>query len=392
MFLFYFLKKNPWLFHGYPAVSLTHEMNYAVWWSGIGLFVAGLVFFRVAQIDVEKRLAFGILGLACVALCIDEIGSLHESVARIGGWVALAPFAMVFGAMFSWSLFILYRDTRTLWTALLVTLGVGVFVGVAGLEFIEHNIIIWDATLRRLRLIGEEAIELVGISFLVIGGLLAYRRLRHRDPAAADAGIISVSAVLDLAMRYPVLSFALFFMQTTMAIGVVLPHSNYLTEGNVLSLYPLLMAFSLGLYCFYRARSYSGRAQLQWLGLVLVLTSVLQIFELYELVGKFLLATTGYNGAALQPPAFWFALLVPWTMSARMAVAAGVMQWRDVIVDLVLIGIVLIAIIPDLVNPDRREFLFFLFAGFIMFSCYRFIFAVTRRDELQGSGSMQAGY
>jgi len=142
MVMFFLTRYPAWLHYSYRGVSLTHEMSYGVWWSAIGLFIAGIVFAKVGFLATHQRIVswpWYILSLAMVALCFDEIGSLHETVARAAGWQGLLPFAAVFGVGFILALAQLLKRPPMRIVVALILSGLGIFATVAGLEFIEHD-------------------------------------------------------------------------------------------------------------------------------------------------------------------------------------------------------------------------------------------------------------
>ena len=68
MYRFMFFKSERWLRHSFEGLGLSFEMNYAVWWSGICLFLASIVYFRISEIDERCRAPWIVLGTIMVAL------------------------------------------------------------------------------------------------------------------------------------------------------------------------------------------------------------------------------------------------------------------------------------------------------------------------------------
>ncbi|MDH3694221.1 MAG: hypothetical protein OER96_06595, partial [Gammaproteobacteria bacterium] len=67
--------------------------------------------------------------------------------------------------------FVVVRQHRV--TAFLVLAGLSILVGVAGLEFIEHNVVI-SSYWSHARAVGEESVELAGMFLFILAG---YRKL-----------------------------------------------------------------------------------------------------------------------------------------------------------------------------------------------------------------------
>ena len=103
MVMFFLTRYPPWLHYSYRGISLSHEMSYGVWWSGICLFLAAIVYANVgamAERGSSKSWPWYLLAVGMLALAFDEVGSLHETVARAAGWQGLVPFGLVFGIGF----------------------------------------------------------------------------------------------------------------------------------------------------------------------------------------------------------------------------------------------------------------------------------------------------
>ena len=194
-----------------------------------------------------------LLGVFSLALCMDEIGSIHETVAQFGEWKALAPFVLVFGGAFLFSIWRLLQTPGMRIPAILILGGVLIFAAVAGLEFVEHNVE-FDPVEQRIRLIAEEGIELVAIGLLVSAGILAWH-VRSGTPASdRDYSMAAFSTVLGKTMAYPHCMLIALGLQLSASILFFIPNYFYfpyqLGEGNIIALFPVLLFCGLGLYWF----------------------------------------------------------------------------------------------------------------------------------------------
>ena len=109
------------------------------------------------------------------------IALASRNLFRNGRRTALTTAAIAFGL----ALFELLRTPGLRLVAALIIGSVAIFVLVAGLEALEHNHNNLHHFYRKLRLVGEEAIELVATGGLLTAGLLAMQRMGDA-PAAGS--------------------------------------------------------------------------------------------------------------------------------------------------------------------------------------------------------------
>ena len=230
MYKFFYFKQDAWTKEVYRVLGLSYEMNYAVWWSGICVFIASLIYFRMGQIDTQTRRSWNILGFVALALCLDEIGSLHETVAEYGGWMGLLPFAVILGAGFLSSIYALAKTPNNLLPASLIFTGVAIFGAVAGLEYVEHNVELGHAD-QRLRLIVEEGIELFAMGLLVTAGLIAYYRNLNFSKNLDSLRLTSISVVLNAVFCNPLVMFLLFAVQISVVVAFIIPNFTLFPLG-----------------------------------------------------------------------------------------------------------------------------------------------------------------
>ena len=373
MIVFYFLRYPAWFHNTYRGISLSHEMNYAVWWSGICLFIAALVFARVGTLAEQKKdqaWIWYVMALAMIALSIDEVGSLHEGVSRVGGWTALLPFALVFAVVFGLAFLKLIRTSETRLVALLILLGIGIFVIVAGLEFLEHDHSFRNSFWRRTRQVGEETIELIAMGILITAGLVAMRAMGDGDRRYANA-----TAAVNRLFEFPFVMFALFIFQMAFTVALVVPNYTYFPEGNPSVLFPLLLFFCLGIIAQQRA----ARSRFWFLQAVLFyIASILQMYNL----NVFLNHLTGVSFMVFTgPPATWMATLVPFLTLGFYAVKTGVRTWKQMAMCLILFGLVYLLVYPDLEFRYRIEILYFLFSSCVSYTCYQLMAETGDCDE-----------
>ena len=347
-------------------------MNYAVWWSGICLFLASIVYFKLAQIDKPLRPAWSIIALCMVALCFDEIGSLHETVSQAAGWLGLLPFAAVFAIGFLWALSNIIRRKETRVTAILIMVGIAIFVSVAGLEFVEHNVDI-DAAGQRLRLIVEEGAELVAMGILVTAGLYALPNA-HDSDQFKNLGLARVASVTDVVFSNPLIPYVLLAIQITLVSILVVPSYSFFPEGNIASLFPILMFMILGLNCIAYHFSEQNHANKSptWLllGVVYIFSSILQVYNFNEFINQLFQIERQWM---LIPPESWMATLIPWLLTVIVVCTPATKIWKRAVGHLLIILFVFALLSPEMENIYFADYLYFIFSSIIAFSCFFFI-------------------
>jgi hypothetical protein len=388
MYEFFYFRQLPWKQDTYRALGLSYEMNYAVWWSGICLFLASLIYFRIAELHSPTRRYWNVLGLITLALCCDEIGSLHETVAELGGWNGLLPFAAILGGGFLWSLYHLFRQSATHLPSVLIFTGVAIFAGVAGLEFIEHNVE-FTRTNQRLRLIVEEGSELIAMGLLITAGLLAYLRNSDIMNQNDDISLSSISGVLRQGFFLPQIMFVLFAIQLSVVALLIIPNFSLFPfgtgEGNLTGLYPVLLFISLGLFCLNQAKnkgSMRGRNKkiIHWKlpGYLLIATSIIQLYNLNEFINGIFQSDWI---TLTEPPTSWFMTLIPWIITVWIFSPGGK---KGILKTLGHLGILIVAaafLSPGTKNLQIVDCYYFLFSSCVAYSCYIFIYDFIIQKE-----------
>ena len=365
MVVFFFFDYPGWFHYSYRGISLSHEMNYAVWWSGISLFLAALVFATAGTHAVKsggKAWVWYILASAMLALSFDEVGSLHETVARVRGWWGLLPFALVFAIAFGVSLFELLRDARTRLTAFLIFIGISIFVGVAGLELLEHDAEFQHNFWRRARLVGEEAVELVAMCILITAGLIALVKTKSTSPRFLSA-TGAVSRILD----YPFVIFTLFVMQIVISTVVIVPNYTFFPEGNPSALFPVLMFFCFGVIALQRSRLEAQSGFWRFLAFLFFAASLSQMYNL----NKFLNQLTGRDITLMTgPPVSWLITVLPLGVICLYEFRRGRLTAKKLLVFALLLSSIYLLMYPDLEFRYRIEYLYFIFSSAVAYSCY----------------------
>ncbi len=375
MVVFFFIDYPGWFHFAYRGVSLSHEMSYAVWWSGICLFLAGIVFARVGAIAQEtgtKPWVWYVLSLAMIALCFDEVGSLHETVARVGGWWGLLPFALVFAVAFSLTLFQLLRHKPTRQAAVLIVIGISIFVAVAGLEALEHDLGFQHNFWRRVRLVGEEAIELVAMGILITSGLIAMKRLGDGDRRFLNATVV-VENILD----YPMIIFALFITQIAFTAVVIVPNYTFFPEGNPSALFPILLFFCLGIIARLRAQQIKERHFWNFIGLSFFIASLSQMYNLNTFLNHIMDIEVG---VMTGPPLSWVVTTIPLALLCIHEIRTGRLPLKRAAIFAALLFFIYLLVYPDLEFRYRIEYLYFLFSSAVAYSCYQVIRLKNKHD------------
>ena len=385
MYEFFYFRQLPWKQDTYRALGLSYEMNYAVWWSGICLFLASLIYFRIAEKDKSARRYWNVLGLIAVALCCDEIGSLHETVAELGGWLGLLPFAIILGSGFLWSLYNLLKYSEARLSAILIFIGVAIFAGVAGLEFIEHNVE-FTRTNQRLRLIVEEGSELIAMGLLITAGLLAYLRNSKIMKQNDDISLSSISGVLNMGFSRPQIMFVLFAIQISTVALLIIPNFSLFPfgtgEGNLTGLYPVLIFMCLGLFSLNLSNNISTRftENTSWstkpktwkiLGYLLISTSMMQLYNVIEFYHGIVQTEPG---SVVEAPTSWFMTLIPWILTAVISFSGGKKGILKILGHFTILIVIAGFLSPGAKDLQLVDCYYFIFSSAIAYSCYKLMF------------------
>ncbi len=353
--------KTDWFKLMFPTISLGQEENYAVWWSGICLFIASSLFYKIASANptLKSSWKWGVLSLAMLALAFDEIGSLHEVVSKFGGWEALIPFALIFIVGFMAALFVLVRTPGYRIAAVLIFLGIALFASVALLEFVEHNLELTNRQQRR-RLLIEEGVELFAMSLIIIAGLISMKR-----EGITQRSLSEVIGNTRQLFFHPTLVFALFGIQFVAISGFAVPHAGMFSEGNPASVFPIFMYYILSMMCIHIG--HVQRNYVLWWGFagLFLFTSLCQILSVISLILR--LQFNFYY--FLYPPSTWMVTLIPMAVLCAVFLFNRWISLRKLIPELILVFCVIIFLYPD----NHSYMVYFLFSSCTALFCYRLL-------------------
>ena len=362
MYMYMFTPYKPdWFKLIFSAISLGSEQNYAVWWSGICLFIGSHLFYRAASANPEpgESWKWSILSLGLLALAFDEIGSLHEMVSKIAGWKGLIPFAIVFIGGFGAALLAMFRQPGYRIAGALILMGVLLFASVASLEFVEHNIEM-NKRQQKSRLIIEEGIELFAMSLIIIAGLLSLKQL-----GVADRRLSAVIGNIGELFLHPVVVFLLFSIQFIAVAAFAIPHAGRFSEGDPSVVFPIIMYFSLSMMCI-RLGLTRRRVLLWWsFALLFLFTSLCQIHSFTILLNRLMLDVNWFK----FPPDTWYITIVPLLWLCVVFLLNGWISFRQMLPDLFLFICIVAILYPD----NHSPMIYSLFSGCTAFLCYRLI-------------------
>jgi len=163
-------------------LNLVREGNPATWWSGLALLVAGLLAWELVgrqpgTAPRSSRRSWVAVAAVLIALSADELGSFHERIDLPGGFRGVAAVGAI---AFSWPLLVLFRQQESRRAAVGITLGFGLFGGVAVMEHFERASPL-PTWLRGPRAGLEEGLELAA-QLLIVIALVRQRRQPPHEP------------------------------------------------------------------------------------------------------------------------------------------------------------------------------------------------------------------
>jgi len=223
-----------------PKFDLAVENTFAVWWSGILLFLIGFLAYQQYLLEKgDTKKAWLGISIIFMGLSIDEIVSLHERIGGIGHWYAYFPFALACFMILSYSLPKLFCKKESRYTAILISLAVVLFAFTAFQEYLEWTVNL-PSWMFGPRLIIEEGTELAG-SLLGLIGVVSYpnkkhmRQLKNLLPKAS-----TIKRCKSLLFTFLVIHF--FLSMTTFS------WSYLKILGHPIVWYPMIVYFILFLY------------------------------------------------------------------------------------------------------------------------------------------------
>jgi hypothetical protein len=242
-------------------LTLLNENSVGVWWAGVSLALPALLAWEQSGTQSgTRRRSWQILALILALLSLDEIGSLHERVGGLAGWLGLLPFALLFVGLLIAALVPLYGQPESRKLVYLVLTAFGLFALVALQEYLEH-LLPWPLWLRSIRGGVEEGTELLA-SFLICYGMV-YLRIRDEMPR-------NLLAIVPAPARLPHLSGVIvvsLVIHVVMSVGAV-NFSDLAIRGNPSVWFPIMLYLLIGASALWRAYPALQREAFQWQWLV----------------------------------------------------------------------------------------------------------------------------
>ena len=353
-----------WLESRDSALSLYHESNYAVWWSGYCFLAAGVIFYALAgRVNTNKdRFMWVVVAAVALALSADEIGSLHERFSRTGGWSALLPFAVIGTGALGYAIGRTVLTPAHRLSGILILGSLLVFFAVAGLEFIEHNYRNKSHFLARSSLVLEEAIELFAASLLILSAILA---MRKTNPRLKNTSIVVNPTELPLVRE-------ILFLGLLLHLFVAIDWVPYLwvprqspdyVGGNPVFWYPLFVFVILIYHCVSYARNDTDAgAKAKWLvgAIIFFLLSTGQLYNHGYFISGFLDSLPERYYAGYHPK-------VLWTVIPVLIWMAAVIPIRYLLGYGILLGLVIYTL-----DFGRAEYFekYYILSGFLSYLCF----------------------
>lgn len=170
-------------FPEWSFANLDSEVSFATWFSAALLWVASLWWLLVAMATRSRSLAIWSWWAVLAWLALDEGSAVHERLERWSGidWQVLYAPLMGVAAVALWGVFHRYRSQERV-AALLMT-AAATWIVVLALELIQN----WggspvEAAVYVPTMIGEEALEMIGSTALLIAAMLILQRTVRPAP------------------------------------------------------------------------------------------------------------------------------------------------------------------------------------------------------------------
>ena len=263
-------------------LNLALEMNIAAWWSGVNIFLAGILAYEIFSSDRRMaRFAWLSLSMILVGLSYDEICSIHE---RVGSFKGYIPYASILFLLFLFSFSVLLLNTRTRKSAVLIGCGFMMYGLVALQEYLEHTLA-WPLYLKGFRVGLEEGTELFG-ALVIMFGIISQRQIRFNQE--------SPFSLLPLIPDVPILKgcrtlFIVGAVLNTLAAFFLCPLFDVPGKRGSLSIwYPTILFLSIACSLVWEARDNAGFRKKILFGLscVFLLSSMNCIYPLYRFIPK----------------------------------------------------------------------------------------------------------
>lgn len=227
--------------------TLSYEMNAAVWWSSLLFLIASLAAVdQAASSTGSTRIAWGMLAGLFAFCSLDELGSLHERIGRLG-WSPYLPFAIIVMLMLMYVFRTLLANRETRSSAWILLVGFACLAFSPLMEFVGDEFVL-SPLLQVIRSTLEEGAELTAAILFLIAPI----RLRKSPvkPHALDALLLTNGVVRALPLLLAIGAAA-------HVVGTVYA-ASFTTSGrwgDPSAWYPSMAFAALGLYAVRQALS-----------------------------------------------------------------------------------------------------------------------------------------
>ena len=229
---------EPMKVHWIWPINLNGEMNFAAWFSGMQLLIAGTACATLATRNWpdQRRQSEALIAIACVLVILfaDEVGSLHERASLFlgvaGSHLSLVPFAIIVVGLAGYGFFSLIHRRDLFGRAwICFAAAFALFASVYLQELIEHARE-WSRIAWALRAVIEEGTELTGFGLLLWGCAVLDRRQRFlypgpdRDDQAfplpmPSQSVLRLGIAVCLAAAIPLIILRLIYSTEVLALG-----------------------------------------------------------------------------------------------------------------------------------------------------------------------------
>ena len=263
-------------------LNLGLEMNIAAWWSGVNIFLAGILAYEIFSSGTKiTHFAWLSISMILIGLSYDEICSIHE---RVGSFKGYIPYASILFLLFLFSFSVLFLNKRTRKSAVLIGCGFMMY-GLAALqEYLEHNLA-WPLYLKGFRVGLEEGTELFG-TFVIMLGIISQRKIRfnQESPFSLLALIPDVSKLKGYRILFIVGS--VLNMVTAFLICPVFDVAG--KRGSLSIWYPTVFFLSIACLFALKVSDNAGYRKKLLFGLsgIFLVSSMYCMYPLYRFIPK----------------------------------------------------------------------------------------------------------
>ena len=263
-------------------LNLALEMNIAAWWSGVIIFLAGVMAYEVFSTGTKiSSIAWLSISIILVGLSYDEICSIHE---RVGSFKGYIPYASILFLLFLFSFSVLFLNIRTRKSAVLIGCGFMMYGLVALQEYLEH-IIIWPYYLKGIRVGVEEGTELMG-TLIILFGVLPQRRIKFNR--VSSFSFLPLIPYVSIFKGFRTLFIGAAMLNTIAALSICPLLDVPGLRGSLSIWYPTMLFLLFALAFLLEAQNTSGLRKNILYGLfgLFILSSMNCMYPLYLFIPK----------------------------------------------------------------------------------------------------------